>query len=271
MRKPVRYVSSANGAASWEACAARKVTRAHAGGAESATSPGIAIAKRVEDNGRARERVGGRRTKRRTSFANAHSSPHHHEATDLQKLVNAVPPPPTVLTIGHSTRTIEEFLRLLTAHHVTRVVDVRTVPRSRHNPQFNRDILPTSLATVRIAYTHLPGLGGLRRPKPDSINTGWINASFRGYADYMQTPEFEASLERLIEIARKERVAIMCAEAVPWRCHRSLIADALVVREIPTEHILSETRRDSHTLRPFVKRSGIRITYPAQEAGPELL
>jgi uncharacterized protein (DUF488 family) len=180
-------------------------------------------------------------------------------------------PPLTVLTVGHSTRTIDEFLRLLKAHGATCVVDVRSVPRSRHNPQFNRDILPASLATARIAYTHLDGLGGLRRPRPDSINTGWRNASFRGYADYMQAREFEASLERLIEIARKDRVAIMCAEAVPWRCHRSLIADALVARGIPTEHILSETRRDSHTLRSFVKRSGVHITYPAEDVGPELL
>lgn len=126
------------------------------------------------------------------------------------------------------------------------MVDVRTVPRSRHNPQFNCDTLAASLATARIAYTHLAGLGGLRRPKPDSINTGWQHASFRGFADYTRMLEFEASLEALIEIARKERVALMCAEAVPWRCHRSLIADALVVRGIPIEHILSETRRDLH-------------------------
>jgi uncharacterized protein (DUF488 family) len=184
--------------------------------------------------------------------------------------VKAVPPA-TVLTVGHSTRKIEEFLRLLKAHGATCVVDVRSVPRSRHNPQFNHDTLPASLATARIAYTHLKGLGGLRRPRPHSINTGWENPSFRGYADYMQTPEFEASLQRLIEIAKKEHVAIMCAEAVPWRCHRSLIADALVARGIPTEHILSEARRESHTLRSFVKRKGIHITYPAQDAGPELL
>jgi uncharacterized protein (DUF488 family) len=186
------------------------------------------------------------------------------------KLVKDVRPP-TVLTIGHSNRTIEEFLRLLKAHDATCVVDVRSLPRSRHNPQFNRDALRASLAIADIAYVHLGGLGGLRRPRPDSINLAWKNASFRGYADYMQTPEFEASLERLIEIAHKERVAIMCAEAVPWRCHRSLIADALVAYGISTEHILSETRRDSHTLRSFVKRSGARITYPAQDAGPDLL
>jgi uncharacterized protein (DUF488 family) len=166
---------------------------------------------------------------------------------------------------------IEEFLRLLKAHGATYVVDVRSVPRSHRNPQFNRDTLPASLETAHIGYNHLEGLGGLRRPRPDSINTGWKNASFRGYADYMQTPEFEASLERLIEIANKERVVIMCAEAVPWRCHRSLIADVLVARGIPTEHILSETRRDSHTLRSFAKASGARITYPAEDTGPELL
>jgi uncharacterized protein (DUF488 family) len=186
------------------------------------------------------------------------------------KLVKDVRPP-TVLTIGHSTRTIEEFVRLLKAHGATCVVDVRSLPRSRHNPQFNRDALRASLAIADIAYTHLEGLGGLRRPRPDSVNTGWKNASFRGFADHMQTQEFEASLERLIEIAHEERVAIMCAEAVPWRCHRSLIADALVACGISTEHILRETRRDSHTLRSFVKRRGLCITYPAPDVDPDLL
>jgi uncharacterized protein (DUF488 family) len=169
----------------------------------------------------------------------------------------------SVLTIGHSTRAIEEFIRILKAHGATCLVDVRTVPRSRHNPQFNRETLPASLKTAGIAYTHMAGLGGLRRARPDSINTGWKNASFRGFADYMQTPEFEAGLQKLIELAKKERVALMCAEAVPWRCHRSLIADALVARGIPTEHIMSETRRDVHALRSFAKKIGIRVTYPA--------
>jgi uncharacterized protein (DUF488 family) len=178
---------------------------------------------------------------------------------------------PTVLTVGHSTRPIGEFVRLLEAHGVTWVLDVRSVPRSRHNPQFNRDTLPASLSTAGIGYSHLAGLGGLRRPKPDSINTGWKNVSFRGYADYMQTPEFEASLEKLLETARKECVALMCAEAVPWRCHRSLIADALLARGLRTEHILSETRRDIHTMRSFVKREGTRVTYPAPDADSELL
>ena len=178
--------------------------------------------------------------------------------------------PPTVLTIGHSTRAIEEFSRLLKAHGVTRVVDVRTVPRSRRNPQFNRDKLPASLKVAGIAYTHTAGLGGLRHARPDSINTGWRNSSFRGYADYMQTPEFERNLENLIELARKELVALMCAEAVPWRCHRSLIADALVARGIPTEHIMSDTRRDVHSLRSFAKRTGSRITYPPGDTQADL-
>jgi uncharacterized protein (DUF488 family) len=178
--------------------------------------------------------------------------------------------PPTVLTIGHSTRTIEEFIHLLTTHEVTRVVDVRTVPRSRRNPQFNRDTLPGSLQAADIAYTHLAGLGGLRRAKPDSINTGWKNASFRGYADYMQTPEFEASLAILVELAKKEHVALMCAEAVPWRCHRSLIADALVVRGILTKHIMSESRMEVHALRSFAKRTGVHLSYPSEDAPTEL-
>src|SRR5437763_12649136 len=153
-----------------------------------------------------------------------------------------------VLTIGHSTRTIEEFVGLLQAHAVSRVVDVRTVPRSRHNPQFNLDSLPGSLKEANLGYVHRPGLGGLRHARRDSVNRGWRNASFRGYADYMQTPEFEQSLEELIRLAKQDRLALMCAEAVPWRCHRSLIADALLVRGIRTEDIMSATRRQVHKL-----------------------
>jgi uncharacterized protein (DUF488 family) len=170
--------------------------------------------------------------------------------------------PPTVLTIGHSTRTIEEFIHLLKTYGATWMLDVRTVPRSRRNPHFNRDALPAPLKDVGIAYSHVAALGGLRRPKPASINTGWKNASFRGYADHMETPEFGKSLENLIELARKQQVALMCAEAGPWRCHRSLIADALVARGIPTEHIISESRRDAHVLRSFAMRRGIYVTYP---------
>lgn len=173
-------------------------------------------------------------------------------------------PSPLVLTVGHSTRTLEEFIGLLQAHGAARVVDVRTVPRSRHNPQFNQDSLPDSLKKVGLSYVHMPGLGGLRHAKPDSINMGWRNASFRGYADYMQSPEFKQSLEELIQLANQNRIALMCAEALPWRCHRSLIADALQVRGIRTEDILSPTRRQVHILTPFAKVRGATITYPAE-------
>lgn len=175
-------------------------------------------------------------------------------------------PSPIVLTVGHSTRTLDEFIRLLQAHTVSRVVDVRTIPRSRHNPQFNKASLPGSLKEVGVGYVHLPGLGGLRHAKRDSFNVGWQNASFRGFADYMQTPEFEESLEELIQLATKERIALMCAEAVPWRCHRSLIADALLVHGIRTEDIMSPIRRTVHTLTPFAKVRGTTITYPAEVA-----
>lgn len=170
----------------------------------------------------------------------------------------------SVLTIGHSTRTLEEFIALLKIHDVTRVVDVRTVPRSRHNPQFNIDSLPGELKKVGLGYVHLPGLGGLRHAQRDSPNMGWRNASFRGYADYMQMPEFEQSLAELIRLAKQDRVVMMCAEAVPWRCHRSLISDALLVRGIQTEDIMSPTRRTVHTLTAFAKVCGTLITYPAE-------
>lgn len=172
---------------------------------------------------------------------------------------------PIVLSIGHSTRTLEEFIGLLQAHGATGVVDVRTVPRSRHNPQFNKASLPVSLKNVGLGYLHMPRLGGLRHPQRDSLNMGWRNTSFRGYADYMQTPEFEQSLEEFIRLANQERIVLMCAEAVPWRCHRSLIADALLIRGIRTEDIMSATRRQVHTLTPFAKVRGTTITYPAED------
>lgn len=168
-----------------------------------------------------------------------------------------------MLTVGHSNRPIDEFLRLLKAHGVKRLLDVRTVPRSRHNPQFNRDSLPGSLAAEGIAYEHMPDLGGLRHPKKDSLNTGWKNLSFRGYADYMQTPEFGRSLDALIELDRAGGVAIMCAEAVPWRCHRSLIADALLAHGVPVTHIMTKTRANPHKINNFAHVEGGRITYPA--------
>ena len=169
-----------------------------------------------------------------------------------------------VLTIGHSTRTVEEFIGLLQAHAVSRVIDVRTVPRSRHNPQFNKTSLPGSLKKAGLSYVHLPGLGGLRHAQRDSVNLGWHNASFRGYADYMQTPEFEKNLEELVQLAKQDRIALTCPGAVLWRCHRSLIADALLVRGIRTEDIMSPTRRQVHTLTPFAKVRGTTITYPTE-------
>ena len=163
---------------------------------------------------------------------------------------------PIIMTIGHSTRTLDGFIRLLQAHSVSRLVDVRTVPRSRHNPQFNKTSLPGSLKKAGLEYTYMPGLGGLRHAHRDSVNMGWRNASFRGYADYMQTAEFEQSLNEMIQLANQGRIALMCAEAVPWRCHRSLIADALLIRGIRTEDIMSATRRQVHTLTPFAKVQG---------------
>ncbi len=168
-----------------------------------------------------------------------------------------------IFTIGHSTCSLEEFIGLLRAHGVTLLADVRTVPRSRRNPQFNRETLPGALAAAGIGYRHLPGLGGLRRPRPDSRNLAWESESFRGFADYMGTPEFEGALDELLELARRERVAIMCAEAVPWRCHRSLIADALVARGVRVEHILGPARRQPHALTRFARVEGGRVVYPA--------
>ena len=176
-------------------------------------------------------------------------------------------PAALVMTIGHSTLPLEEFIGLLQANEAACVVDVRTIPRSRHNPQFNKDSLPQSLKEFGLRYVHMPGLGGLRHTKGDSPNMGWRNASFRGFADYMQTPEFVQSLEELIQLAGQERIVLMCAEAVPWRCHRSLIEDALLVRGIHCEDILGATHRTVHTLTPFAKVEGTTITYPAEAPG----
>lgn len=178
------------------------------------------------------------------------------------KLPNAGDRKRPILTIGHSTRSSEEFVALLTAHGVKQLADVRSIPRSRHTPQFNSGELADSLREAGIEYVHLPGLGGLRHARRDSVNTAWRNLSFRGYADYMQTPEFEEALDRLIRLARVRLTAIMCAEAVPWRCHRSLIADALVARGIEVQEITSLTRTRAHTLTPWARVEGTRITYP---------
>ncbi len=174
-------------------------------------------------------------------------------------------PDSLVLTIGHSTRPIEEFVALLQAHGVSKLVDVRTVPRSRHNPQFNRDLLPIALERAGIRYEHVPALGGLRKTSNQSPNQGWRNLSFRGYADYMQTADFQQAVEQLIgQTKRGERLALMCAEAVPWRCHRSLIADALLVRGVPSADIRSTTQTAPHRLTPFARVNGTEITYPAE-------
>ena len=170
-----------------------------------------------------------------------------------------------VSTIGHSTRTADEFIKLLQAHGIRQLIDIRTVPRSRHNPQFNREELPASLERAGISYRHMPGLGGLRRPRADSGNTGWRNASFRGYADYMQMPQFEENLRELIALSEEAPTAVMCAEAVHWRCHRSLLADALLARGIPVQHIMNGERTQPHALTPFAKLKGTRLTYPASQ------
>ncbi|MEO7860193.1 MAG: DUF488 domain-containing protein [Nitrospirales bacterium] len=172
---------------------------------------------------------------------------------------------PIVLTIGPSTRTLEAFIALLQAHGATRVVDVRTVPRSQHNPQFNKASLPRALRKAGLGYVHLPGLGGLRHAQRDSVNVGWRNTSFRGYADYMQTPEFEQSLDELVQLAKQAQIVLMCAEAVPWRCHRSLIGDALLIRGIRTEDIMRATCRQVHTLTPFAQVIRTTITYPVED------
>jgi uncharacterized protein (DUF488 family) len=170
-----------------------------------------------------------------------------------------------VFTIGHSTRSIDEFLEMLQAHGVRRLVDVRTMPRSRHNPQFNREELSRSLHNRRLHYSHMPALGGLRHPRRDSINTAWRNQSFRGYADYMQTEEFQEALEGLVRLAEDEPTAVMCAEAVPWRCHRSLIADALLVRGMEVFEIASASRATALAMHPFAQVAGDRVTYPGEQ------
>lgn len=178
--------------------------------------------------------------------------------------------PSLVLTIGHSNRSLEDFIGLLKAQGANMVVDVRKMPRSRANPQFNIDALPEALREADIDYVHIPGLGGLRprSPSKSSPNVGWRNASFRAYADYMLTPAFEESLNEMMSRSALSIPALMCAEAVPWRCHRSLIADALVVRGIDVEDIIGGSRASRHVLRPWARVEGTRITYPPEAAGP---
>ena len=167
-----------------------------------------------------------------------------------------------IFTIGHSTLPIEDFVELLRTNGVEQLIDIRTVPRSRRNPQFNRDALPQPLARAGIGYLHMPELGGLRHPRSDSRNGAWRNDSFRGYADYMQTSDFAAAIERLIELGGGKQTAVMCAEAVPWRCHRSLVGDALVARGITVEDIIGGARRQAHKMTPFAQVEGTRVWYP---------
>jgi uncharacterized protein (DUF488 family) len=167
-----------------------------------------------------------------------------------------------IYTIGHSTHPLEEFIALLKHYGITELVDIRTIPKSRHNPQFNGPELAHALRNHHIGYRHQKDLGGLRHTHADSINTAWENASFRGYADYMQTDDFNNGIETLIEIAREKTVAIMCSEAVPWRCHRSLVGDALLARGFQVEDIYSMTSCKPHTMTPWAVVHGTNITYP---------
>lgn len=170
----------------------------------------------------------------------------------------------SVWTVGHSTRTLGELIALLRGHGVTMVADVRRFPHSRRQPQFDTAALTRELPAAGVAYVHLPGLGGFRRARRDSPNTAWRNASFRGYADYMQTDEFDRHLTGLIALAGATPTAIMCAEAVPWRCHRSLIADALVARGLVVRHVLGRARAEPHALNPAARVDGRRVIYPGQ-------
>ncbi len=171
-----------------------------------------------------------------------------------------------IWTIGHSTRPIEEFVGLLRTHSIGLLVDVRRLPYSRRNPQFKTDRLEQSLKDAALQYRHLPALGGRRKGRPNSPNRGWRSAGFRGYADYMQTDEFWRALEELMAYGKQEPTAIMCAEAVPWRCHRSLIADALVSRGWTVHHILTKDQADPHYLTSFAKLGNGLLTYPLQTA-----
>jgi len=174
-------------------------------------------------------------------------------------------PARTVFTVGHSTLPIDRFISLLSTYGIEELADIRKIPKSRRNPQYWSDALDGELKAASIDYIWLQDLGGRRqRANPDSPNTGWRNKSFRGYADYMQTDAFERAIENLVDISRKKRTVIMCAEAVPWRCHRSLVADALCVRGIPVADIFSETNCRPHKLTPFAHVEGTRITYPPE-------
>jgi len=170
---------------------------------------------------------------------------------------------PIIYTIGHSTLTLDSFINLLRINGVNQIIDIRSIPRSRHNPQFNREILSKFLRNRHINYRHMKNLGGLRHAHKDSVNVGWTNLSFRGFADYMQTEEFTNAIAKLIRVARHKKMVIMCAEAVPWRCHRSLIGDALLVHGIKVKDIISKSELHEHHLTPWAKKRGKKLFYPA--------
>lgn len=176
-----------------------------------------------------------------------------------------------IFTVGHSTRPITDFINILQANGVEQLIDIRTIPKSRRNPQFGNKALADSLARAGIVYVHMKDLGGLRRPRKDSVNLAWRNASFRGYADYMQTPQFHAALEKAIQLGRQKRTVLMCAEAVPWRCHRSLVSDALLAREIQVLEIIGKAPPEEHKLTSFARMEGTEITYREPEDRGQLL
>jgi len=178
---------------------------------------------------------------------------------------------PCIFTVGHSTRPIDEFVGLLRALGVKEIVDIRSIPRSHHNPQFNADVLEHSLQENHMGYKHIKELGGLRHARKDSLNLGWRNASFRGFADYMAAPEFSEGLETLIEVANAKETAIMCAEAVPWRCHRSLIGDALTKKGWIVRDIMSRTVAARHLLTPFLKTRKGQLLYPEEPLQKRLI
>jgi len=168
----------------------------------------------------------------------------------------------TIYTVGHSTHPIDEFIGLLNSYGIKQLVDIRTIPKSRHNPQFMQDSLQKSLPEADISYIYMKDLGGLRHGDRDSVNMGWRNRSFRSYADYMQTNAFKTAVDELIAVAEKAPTAIMCAEAVPWRCHRSLVGDALLVRGLRVLDIMTATNAPEHKLTSFARIDGTNITYP---------
>jgi uncharacterized protein (DUF488 family) len=170
--------------------------------------------------------------------------------------------PVVVMSIGHSTRPIQELIGLLGAHHVVQLADIRTIPRSRRHPHFSAESLAVTLRSAGIAYRHMGELGGLRTPRPDSANTAWTHPSFRGYADYMESGRFETALDDLLRFAAAAPTAMMCAEARWWQCHRRLVADALLARGVEVRHIVGAAAPQPHELTPFARVVGGRVSYP---------